>query len=160
MAKSKDPGDGTKTIAKNRRAEHDYELLETFEAGIALTGTEVRSLRENACQLTECFVVIRKNEAWLIGMHIVPYSNGNRFNADSDRNRKLLLHKRQIVYLLAQTRERGMAIVPTRLYFDTNGRVKLEIALARGRKTYDKRDAIAKRDAKREVERALKERLR
>ncbi len=157
MAKAK-KNDGRHTIAQNRKARHDYDILETFEAGIALTGTEVRSLRENGCQLPECFVIIRKHEAWLVGVHIKPYSHGSYNNVDSDRNRKLLLHKRQITYLLEKTRDKGMAIVPLSLYFDKNGRVKVEIAIARGRKLYDKRDAMAKRDSQREVERALKER--
>ncbi len=148
------------TIAKNRKALHDYEIIETFEAGVVLTGTEVRSLRENSCQLTDCFVVIRRDEAWMIGVHISPYSNGGHSNVDSDRNRKLLLHRKQINYLLSKTREKGMAIVPLKIYFDKNNRVKVEIGLARGRKNYDKRQVIAKRDSQREVERALKERYR
>ncbi len=158
MAKGK-ADDGRHVIAQNRKARHDYDIVETFEAGIALTGTEVRSLRENGCQLPDCFVIVRKNEAWLVGVHIKPYSNGSYSNVDSDRNRKLLLHKRQILHLLEKTREKGMAIVPLSLYFDANGRVKVEIALAKGRKLYDKRDAMAKRDSQREVERALKERM-
>ena len=154
MAKKQD--DGRKSIARNRRAFHDYDILETFEAGMVLTGTEVRSLRDNNCQLTECFVIIRKNEAWAVGIHISPYRNGGYSNVDPDRNRKLLLHKKQIRYLLAKTREKGMSIVPLEMYFDKNGRVKVEIGLAKGRKLHDKRDAMAKRDAKREAERALK----
>ena len=158
MAKA--PKENKDLIAKNRRAEHDYEVIEVFEAGVVLTGTEVRSLREGKCQLTECFVIIRKNEAWMIGVHIPPYSNGGHSNVDPDRNRKLLLHKNQIRYLLEKTRERGMSIVPLRMYFDEHGRVKVEIGLARGRKNYDKRQVIAKRDSNREIERALKERTR
>ncbi len=158
MAKKR--GDGAKrddrTIARNRKALHDYEVIETFEAGIVLTGTEVRSLRESSCQLVDCFVVIRRDEAWLIGVHISPYVNGSYNNPDPDRNRKLLLHRKQIAYLFQKTREKGMSIVPIKMYFDDNGRVKVEIALARGRKTYDKRQVIAKRDSQREIERALK----
>ena len=157
---AKKPDDGRKQIAKNRRAFHDYDIVETFEAGIVLTGTEVRSLRDNNCQLTECFVIIRKGEAWVIGIHIAPYANGSYSNVDPDRNRKLLLHKRQITYLLAKTRERGMSIVPLQMYFDKNGRVKVEIGLAKGKKLYDKRADIAKKDSQREVERALKARYR
>lgn len=160
VGKNKKKDDGRHLIAQNRRARHDYDILETFEAGIVLTGTEVRSLRESGCQLTECFVIIRKDEAWLIGVHIKPYSNGSYSNVDSDRNRKLLLHKRQIRYLLEKTREKGMAIVPLSLYFDKNNRVKVEIAVAKGRKLYDKRDAMAKRESQRDVERALKGRYR
>ena len=158
MAKKID--DGKKSIARNRRAFHDYDILETFEAGIVLTGTEVRSLRDNNCQLTECFVIIRKNEAWAIGIHISPYAHGSYSNVDPDRNRKLLLHKRQIRYLLSKTREKGMAIVPLEMYFDKNGRVKVEIGLCKGRKLHDKRDVMAKKETQREVERALKERSR
>ena len=160
MAKAKAKyDDGRTVIALNRKARHDYDIIETFEAGIVLTGTEVRSLRENGCQLTECFAIIRKNEAWLVGVHIRPYSHGGYSNVDSDRNRKLLLHKRQIVHLLQKTGEKGMAIVPLSLYFDISGRVKVKVALAKGRKLYDKREAMAKRDSQREVERALKARI-
>ena len=105
-----------KQIAKNRKAFHDYEIIETFEAGIALTGTEVCSLRENNCQLTDCFVLIRKGEAWLNGLHISPYSHGNLNNPDPDRKRKLLLHRKQIRYLEQKTREAGLAIVPIGIY--------------------------------------------
>lgn len=160
MAKKKGSRGDDRSIARNRKALRDYEIIETFEAGIVLTGTEVCSLRENGCQLVDCFVVIRKNEAWLIGVHISPYTNGTYNNPDPDRNRKLLLHKKQIRYLLEKTREKGMAIVPLKLYFDENGRVKVEIGLAKGRKNYDKRQLIAKRDSQREIERAIKERSR
>ena len=149
-----------KQIAKNRKAFHEYEILETFEAGIVLSGTEVCSLRENNCQLTDCFALIRHGEVWLHGLHIAPYSHGNLANPDPDRKRKLLLHKNQIRYLEQQMREKGMALVPISAYFATNGLVKLELAVARGKKLYDKRAAMVARDSKREVERALKERLR
>ena len=149
-----------KTIAKNRRAFHDYEILETYEAGIELTGTEVRSLRENNCQLTDCFALIRSGEVWLNNVHISPYSNGSIFNPDPDRRRKLLLHKKQIRYLDAKVAEKGLAIVPLKMYFNEDGRVKVELGLCKGKKTYDKRDAIAKRDAKREMERAVREKNR
>lgn len=111
-----------KTIAKNRRAFHDYEILETYEAGIELTGTEVRSLRENNCQLTDCFALIRNGEVWLNNVHISPYSNGSIFNPDPDRRRKLLLHKKQIRYLDAKVAEKGLAIVPLKMYFNEDGR--------------------------------------
>lgn len=149
-----------KQIAKNRKALHDYEIIETFEAGIALTGTEVCSLRENNCQLTDCFVLIRKGETWLNGLHISPYSHGNLNNPDPDRKRKLLLHRKQIRYLEEKTREKGLTLVPLNIYFATNGLVKLEIALARGKKLHDKRASMAERDSKREIERALKMRSR
>ena len=149
-----------KQIAKNRKAFHDYEIIETFEAGIALTGTEVCSLRENNCQLTDCFVLIRKGEAWLNGLHISPYSHGNLNNPDPDRKRKLLLHKKEIHYLASKVQQQGCALVATRMYFDENNRVKIQIGLARGKKMYDKRVDMAKRDMDREIQRALKERGR
>lgn len=147
-------------IAKNRKARHEYEVLRTYECGIQLTGTEVCSLRESNCQLTDTFAVIRKGEVWLVNLHIHPYSHGNLSNPDPDRNRKLLLHKNEIRTLHEQTRERGMALVPLQIYFAKNGLVKVELGLCRGKKTYDKRQDMAKRTAKREVERALKERSR
>lgn len=149
-----------KNIAKNRRALHEYEILETYEAGIVLSGTEVCSLRENNCQLTDCFALIRDGEVWLHNLHISPYSHGNLANPDPDRKRKLLLHRKQIRTLQEAVRERGMALVPLRMYFAQNGLVKAELAVARGKKTYDKRQDMAKRDAKREIERALKTRYR
>lgn len=149
-----------KNIAKNRRALHEYEILETYEAGIVLSGTEVCSLRENNCQLTDCFALIRDGEVWLHNLHISPYSHGNLANPDPDRKRKLLLHRKQIRTLQEAVRVRGMALVPLRMYFAQNGLVKVELAVARGKKTYDKRQDMAKRDAKREIERALKTRYR
>lgn len=147
-------------IAKNRRALHEYEVLETFEAGIELTGCEVRSLRENNCQLTDCFALVRHGEMWLNNVHIAPFSQGNINNADPDRKRKLLLHKRQIRYLGEKVSEKGLAIVPLKMYFNANGLVKVELALARGKKLFDKRASMKERDSKREIERALKERSR
>lgn len=147
-----------KKIASNRKARHDYEVLETFEAGIELTGTEVRSLRENNCQLTDTFALIRDGEAWLLNLHISPYSHGSIFNGDPDRKRKLLLHKKQIRYLAQKTQEKGLALVPLEMYFNDNGMVKVELALARGKKLYDKRNTMKERDAKRDIERALKAR--
>ena len=149
-----------KIIAKNKRAFHDYEIISTREVGIVLSGTEVCSLRENNCQLTDCFAQIRQGEVWLMGMHIPPYSHGNIANVDPDRRRKLLLHKKEIRHLLEQTRERGMALIPLKIYFAKNNLVKLELAVCRGKKLYDKRADMAKRDAKREMERAIKERNR
>lgn len=148
------------SIAQNKKAFHEYEILETFETGIVLTGTEVRSLRENHCQMTDCFALIRDGEVWLNNVHIAPYSHGNIANPDPDRRRKLLLHKRQIRKLAEQVKEKGYALVPLKMYFNEDGRVKVEIALARGKKLYDKRASMAARDSKREVERALKERSR
>lgn len=147
-----------KPIAKNRKARHDYEVLETFEAGIELTGTEVRSLRENNCQLTDTFALVRGGEVWLSNLHIAPFSNGNIANVDPDRRRKLLLHKKQIRYLAQKTQEKGLALVPLDIYFNDNGLVKVGLALARGKKLYDKRNSMKERDMKRDVERALKAR--
>ena len=147
-------------IARNKRAFHDYEILETFEAGIELTGTEVRSLRDNNCQLTDAFALVRGGEVWLNNVHISPFAHGNINNPDPDRRRKLLLHKKQIRYLSEKTQEKGFAIVPLKMYFNTDGRVKVELALARGKKLYDKRASMKERDAKREIDRAMKERSR
>ena len=149
-----------KTIANNRRALHEYEILETYEAGIALTGTEVRSLRENNCQLTDCFALVRGGEVWLHNVHIAPYSNGSISNVDPDRKRKLLLHRREIRLLEQKVREKGLALVPISMYFNEDSRVKVELAIARGKKLHDKRQAMAERDAKRDIDRALKERNR
>ncbi len=149
-----------KTIAKNRRAFHEYEILETWEAGIELTGTEVRSLRENNCQLTDCFALIRDGELWLNNLHISPFAQGNINNPDPDRRRKLLMHKRQIRYLHEKVKEKGLAIVPLKMYFSQNGLVKVEVALARGKKLYDKRSSMKERDSRRDIDRAMKERGR
>lgn len=149
-----------KLIARNRRAFHDYEILETYEAGVELTGTEVRSIRDNNCQLTDCFALVRGGQVWLNNVHIPPYKNGNLNNVDPDRRRRLLLHKREIRILEEKTREKGMALVPVKLYFKRNALVKLELAVCRGKKLYDKRAAMAARDAQREIERALKARSR
>ncbi len=148
----------TKLIATNKKAYHDYFVDETFETGIALTGTEVKSLRENGASLRDTFASVRKGELWLHGIHIAPYSHGNRSNVDPDRSRKLLLHKKEIRYLLGKTKERGYTMVPLKLYFTPANLAKVELGLVRGKKLYDKRDAIAERDQKRDMERALRER--
>lgn len=149
-----------KLIATNRRAQHEYEILETYEAGIVLSGTEVRSLRDNNCQLTDCYALIRGNEVWLHNVHISPYRNGGWDNPDPDRKRKLLLHRREIRTLEQKTREKGFALVPLSMYFSEASLVKVELALARGKKLYDKRQTIAKRDAERDIERAMKRQYR
>ena len=149
-----------KIIAKNRRALHEYEVVETYEAGIVLTGTEVRSLRENNCQLTDCYALVRNGEVWLLNVHIRPYSHGTYNNVDPDRKRKLLLHRNQIRQLSRAISEKGMALVPLKMYFAENSLVKVELALARGKKLHDKRASMAERDAKREIARALKTRSR
>ena len=149
-----------KVIARNRSARHAYFIDETFEAGLVLTGTEVRSLRERNCNITDSFCLIRGGEAWLSGVHIRPYSHGGVWNVDPDRRRKLLLHRRQINYLDGKLRVKGVALIPLELYFDEHNRVKVIVALARGKKLYDKRATMAKRDSDREIERALKARSR
>lgn len=149
-----------KLIASNKKAYHDYFVDETFEAGIALTGTEVKSLRENRANLRDSFASVKKGEVWLHGVHISPYSHGNRSNVDPDRPRKLLLHRQEIRYLLGKTKERGYTLVPLKLYLSPGNLVKVELGLARGKKLYDKRESIARRDQDREVERALKDRTR
>jgi len=148
---------GTKLIADNRRARHDYQLLERFEAGIVLTGTEVKSLREGRVQLAHAYADVRDGEVWLLGASIAEYAQGNVQNHTPDRDRKLLLHRREIDSLIGKVKERGLTLVPTRMYFK-DGRVKVELALARGKEKVDKRRDIAKRDAERQIERALKSR--
>lgn len=147
-------------LAKNKKAFHEYEVLERYEAGIALTGTEVRSLRDNNCQLTDAFALVRNGEVWLHNLHIAPFSQGSYNNHEPDRKRKLLLHKRQIQELEKATQEKGMAVVPLKIYFTSRGLVKVEIAIARGKKLHDKRATMAQRDSQRDIERALKERSR
>ena len=147
-------------ISKNRSAHHEYFIDETFEAGIVLTGTEVKSIRERACQITDAFVLIRGREAWLHGVHIHPYSHGTVWNADPDRKRKLLLHRRQIDSLDGRLRTKGLALVPLEMYFDEHNRVKLQIGVGRGKKSYDKRADMAQKQVNRDIQRALKERRR
>jgi SsrA-binding protein len=146
---------GTKLIADNRRARYDYELLDRFEAGVVLTGTEVKTLREGRVTLQRAFGDVRGDVVWLVGAHIPEYGHGNLANHEPDRDRKLLLHRREIATLAAKTAERGLTVVPTRIYFK-DGRVKVEIALARGKEARDRRRDIADRDAKRQIERAIK----
>ena len=146
-----------KLIAENRKARHDYHLVERHEAGLELTGTEVKSLRAGRAQLQQAYAELRDGQVWLVGAHIAPYEQGTYANHDPDRDRRLLLHRREIDSLSGKVRERGFTLVPTRLYWK-NGRVKVEIALARGKEARDKRRDIARRDAQREVERELKSR--
>jgi SsrA-binding protein len=148
---------GEKPIVENRRARHDYHFLERFEAGIVLAGTEVKSLREGRAQLRQAYADVRDGEIWLIGAHISPYEHGNIANHDPERDRKLLLHSREIASLIGKVQQRGLTLVPTRLYFK-NGRVKVELALARGKEQRDKRQDLARRDAQRQIERELKAR--
>ena len=150
---------GRKLIAENRRARHDYHLLERLEAGIVLTGTEVKSLRDGRVTLQRAYADVRDGEVYLVGAHISEYAQGNIANHDPDRDRKLLLHRREIASLVGKVQERGLTLVPTRLYFK-DGRVKVELALARGKEARDKRRDLAERDARRQIERALKGRQR
>ncbi|MBE0416560.1 MAG: SsrA-binding protein SmpB [Coriobacteriia bacterium] len=145
-------------IATNKKAYHDYFVDETFEAGIELTGTEVKSLRQNKASLRDSFATVRKGEVWLHNVHIAAYSHGNRANVDPTRARKLLLHKKEIRYLAGKTAEKGATLVPLKLYFSPSNLVKVELGLARGKKLHDKRASIAERDHKRDVERALRDR--
>ena len=147
-------------IAKNRKAFHDYFVEDRIEAGIELTGTEVCSLRENSAQLRDCFIVIRRGEAWLNGVHISPYSHGSIFNVDPERRRRLLLHKKEILKLQQQTDRKGYSLIPLSMYFNPKGRVKVEVGVCRGKKAYDKRASIQERATKREIDRALKSRNR
>jgi SsrA-binding protein len=148
---------GEKTITTNRKASFNYELLDRVEAGIVLTGTEVKSLRQGQCNLSDGFVDVHGDEAWLIDVNINPYSHGNIMNHDPKRRRKLLLHKREIQRLGAKIAERGLTCVPTRLYFK-DGRAKVEIALARGKQKHDKRESIRTREEERELRRARRSR--
>ena len=142
----------TKLIANNKKAYHDYFILDTYEAGIALHGTEVKSLRMGKCSVKESFIRVENGEVFIYGMHISPYEKGNIFNKDPLRPRKLLLHKAEINKMIGKTKEKGMAIVPLKVYFK-GSLVKVEIGLARGKKLYDKRNDIAKKDQQREAQR-------
>ena len=151
MAKEK----GSRLIANNKKAYHDYFIEETYEAGIALHGTEVKSLRRGKCSIKESFIRIENEEVYIYGMHISPYEKGNIFNKDPLRVKKLLLHKTEIRKLRAKIAEKGYTLVPLKVYF-TNSLVKVEIGLAKGKKLYDKRQDIAKKDQRREAERDFK----
>lgn len=148
-----------KLVANNKKAYHDFFIEETYEAGIVLHGTEVKSLRMGKCSIKEAFIRIENGEVYVYGMHISPYEKGNIFNKDPLRIKKLLLHKQQIRKLIGNSSEKGYTIVPLKVYF-SNGRAKIEIGLAKGKKLYDKRQDIAKKDQKREAEKELKVRLR
>jgi SsrA-binding protein len=145
--------DGDSTIATNRRARHEYEILETVEAGLVLRGTEVKSLRAGQVTFKDSYATVRNGEAWLLGCHISPYSHGTDANHDPERDRKLLLRKREIARLSGKVAERGLTLIPLRLYFK-QGRAKLELALGRGKKLHDKRSALREREVRREMDRA------
>jgi SsrA-binding protein len=149
----------TRTIATNRRATHDYHIEERFEAGVALQGSEVKSLREGKASLQDAYALVRNGEAFLVGVHIPPYLQASMMNHEPTRTRKLLLHRAEIRRLLGKTAEKGLTLVPLRMYFKGN-KIKVEIGLARGKRSYDKRQSIAKREAEREMDRRRGERRR
>src|SRR5207247_6760895 len=147
--------DGDRTVASNRRARHEYEILETVEAGLVLRGTEVKALRTGLVNFKDAYATVRNDEVWLLGCHISPYSHGSDANHDPERDRKLLLHRREITRLVGKIAERGLTLVPLRLYFK-DGRAKVELGLARGRKLHDKRAAIREREVRREMDKAAR----
>ncbi len=149
--------DSKKMVAVNRRARHEYDITDTVEAGLVLTGTEIKSVRAGKVQLNDAYARIENGEAWLHGMHIAPYEHGHRTNVESVRKRKMLLHRREIDRLFGKAQEKGLTLVPLSVYL-RNGFAKVELAVAKGRKLYDRRDAIADREARREQERAMSER--
>ena len=148
-----------KVVATNREAYHNFHIMETVECGIALTGTEVKSVREGRCNLKDSYGQVRQGEAWLLNAHISPYSHGNRENHEPTRTRKLLLHKKEIDKLQGKAQEKGLTLVPTKMYLK-NGRVKIELAVAKGKKLYDKRETEKRREADREARAVMKERSR
>ena len=156
-AKAKDKGAGAGRIATNRRALYAYEILDTFEAGIALRGPEVKSLRAGQANLTDGFAFVRGSEIFLRGVHISPYAQASRENCDPDRERKLLLHRQEIERLASKASERGFTLVPLSLYWK-DGRAKVELALARGKKSFDRRETVKEREHQREMDRALRRR--
>lgn len=149
----------TKTIAQNKKARHDYFVIESFETGIELCGTEVKSLRQGRVNLKDSWCTIDNGELWVKGMHISPYEQGNIFNRDPMRVRRLLMHKREIMRLFGMVKQEGYSLIPLSLYFK-DSRVKLQLGLCKGKKLYDKRNDLAERAAKRDIERAVKERNR
>jgi SsrA-binding protein len=158
MAKTRKRKASAGDVATNRQASYRYNLLERYECGIVLTGTEVKSLREGKAQLKDAYATVRDGEVWLIGLYIPPYGPASRENHDPERPRKLLLHRAEIDRLMVRTQERGLTLVPTRMYFSGDrSKAKVEIALAKGKDLFDKRDTIRKRDMAREVQRELRE---
>jgi SsrA-binding protein len=143
------------TVALNRRARHEFTIDETFEAGLVLTGTEIKSIRAGKVNLADAYARVERDEAWLIGAHIAPWAQGNRYNHEPKRTRKLLLHRSEIDELMGRARAKGQTIVPLRLYLDPKGRAKVELGLARGKQLHDRRRDIAARDARREIAREL-----
>ncbi len=158
MAKEKDKGE--KVVATNRKAFHDYHIEDKFEAGIMLRGTEVKSLREGLVNLRDSYASVNHGEVFLHNCHINPYSHGNIMNHEPLRTRKLLLHQKEITQLIGKTQQKGLTLIPLRIYFGPRGHAKVELALAKGKKQYDRRETIKEREAGREVERAMKDKRR
>jgi SsrA-binding protein len=146
---------GESTIALNRKARHEFSIEDTLEAGLVLTGTEIKSIRAGHVSLQEAYARIERGEAWLVGAHIAPFAGGNRFNHEAKRSRKLLLHRNEIDELLGKTKSKGLTIVPLRLFIDGRGHAKLEIGLGRGKQLHDRRRDIAERDARRDLDRQM-----
>lgn len=147
---------GIKIVAENRKVFHDYFIDEKLEAGIELSGTEVKSIRLGKINLSDSYIMVKDCEIWLVGAHISPFEQGNRFNKDPMRTRKLLMHKKEILRLYGVVKQDGLTLVPTKSYLK-NGRIKIEVGVAKGKKDYDKRDTVAKRQANREIDRSMKE---
>ena len=148
--------DEVKTIARNKRARHDYHILETWEAGLVLTGTEVKALRQGKANLGDSYAIVRDGEVFLLNLHIPPYERGNQFNHEPTRTRKLLLHRKQIRKLIGSVERQGLTLVPLDLYFSERGVAKITLALGKGKKLHDKRDTERRRDAEREIARAMR----
>ena len=155
MASQADRSAKERAIATNRRARHEYEILETVEAGLVLRGTEVKSLRAGQVTFKDAYATVRNDEGWLLGCHISPYSHGTDANHEPERDRKLLLHKREITRIVGKTAEKGLTVVPLKIYFQ-RGRIKIEIGLARGKKLHDKRATLRERETRREMEKAAR----
>lgn len=148
---------GIKVIAENRKAYHDYSIEEKLEAGIELSGTEVKSVRAGKMNLSDSYILVKDAELWLVGTHISPFEQGNRFNKDPLRTRRLLMHKREIMRLYGVVKQEGLTLVPTKSYFK-NGRIKIEVGIAKGKKNYDKREALSEKQANRDIDRQMKAR--
>ena len=153
----RDSAEGKKTVASNRRARHEYDVLERMEAGIALTGTEVKSIRAGKVSIAEAFARVDRGEVWLYDMHVSPYEPGGRWNVDPLRPRRLLLHRKEIAKLIGAVQREGRTIIPTKLYWSDKGMAKLEVALAKGKKAHDKRETVAERDWQRDKARLMRD---
>ena len=157
---AKKAGEGVQVVCTNKKARRDYHIDDTLEAGLVLTGTEIKSIRAGKVSLADAYARIERGEAWLVGAHVAPWEGGNRYNHEPKRDRKLLLHRAQIDQLLGKTKSKGLTLVPLRLYIDARGKAKLELGLGKGKQLHDRRRDIAARDARRELERDLAEATR